>query len=259
MIFLPNQLFKKAASFKRYGQLFSNWWTACFARYLAKIFPNRKPVIVQFRDGRQLTFRPSSDYVALGEIFIAQNYQKLWPDSCPPLVWDIGGNIGMFVLDAFSRCPEARYVSFEPCQPTFELLDMNRRANPSIHWEVHPFGFGRATETRLAFVPKNHFGETSLFSREGRAFPLALVQLEEFWRKAGRPNVGLLKVDCEGAEFEIFESLSPEFFRAVKQILVEIHPVSGKAPESLLSLFRLQGFRIKNDLAPLYSASRDRN
>ena len=253
----PNRLLRKAASLRRYWQLFSNWWTPCFSSYLARSFPSRKPVLVQFRDGRRLTLRPSSDYVALGEIFIAQNYQKLWPESCPQLVWDIGGNVGMFVLDAFSRCPHTRYVSFEPCQPTYELLEINRQANPSINWEIHPLGFGRATETRLAFVPKNHFGETSLFSRQGQAFPLALARLEDFWRNSGRPYIGLLKVDCEGAEFEIFESLSPEFFRAVDQVLVEIHPVPGKCPDSLLDLFRSQGFRVKSELAPLYSASKN--
>lgn len=247
---------QKVRSLFRYIRLFSNWWIPCSAAYLAKAFPGRRKALLCFRDGRRLYFRPSSDFIALGEIFIAENYQKAGRLSCPELVWDIGGNIGMFVLDAYSRCPQARYVSFEPCQPTFSILAENLQINPAIRWEIHPFGFGRANEVRTACVPRNLFGETSIFCRDGAQFPLLLRRPDEFWEQAGRPAIGLFKVDCEGAEFEIFETMSHEMFAAIDHIIVEIHPVPGKTADFLLQLIIARGFDIQTGMAPLYYASR---
>lgn len=253
---LHSVVLQKARSLLHYIRLFSNWWVPGFAAYLAKAFPRRSKALVRFRDGRRLYFRPSSDFIALGEIFIAKNYRKLLLGACCDLVWDVGGNIGMFVLDAYARCPKTRYVSFEPCGPTFSILSENLQANPAIQWEIHSFGFGRANEIRTAFVPRNLFGETSLYGREGAEFSLKLRRPDEFWEEAGRPTIGLLKVDCEGAEFEIFEAMSEKMFAAISQIVVEIHPLPGKPAELLVRRIRAHGFTVQSNLAPLYYASR---
>lgn len=57
-------------------------------------------------------------------------------------------------------------------------------------------------------------------------------------------RIHLLKVDREGSEYGIFESLSPEAASRIDQIAMEVHPVPGKSPEGLRSALEALGFDV---------------
>ena len=44
----------------------------------------------------------------------------------------------------------------------------------------------------------------------------------------------LLKVDCEGSEYAIFENMNLKILEKIQYIFLEVHPVAGSSSESLL-------------------------
>jgi FkbM family methyltransferase len=52
----------------------------------------------------------------------------------------------------------------------------------------------------------------------------------------------LLKVDCEGAEFDIFGNIDSDVLRQARRIVMEFHRTAGD-PELLLQRFSDSGFR----------------
>lgn len=217
---------RKLLSFCKYIRLFRNWWIAAGARYLrARLGAERQ---LHLRSGGSFEFVPASDFIAVGEIFVAEVYRPVTALASVRLVWDVGGNIGCFVLWASRYLPGAQFHSFEPASQTFDRLRRNQQSNPSIAWQVHPFGFSSKDEVCEARTPKGMAGETSRFAAEGEAVRLELRDINRYWHEQGRPVVDILKIDCEGGEHDIFDRIWPDFMRCVRSVIMEVHTVPGR-------------------------------
>jgi FkbM family methyltransferase len=152
-------------------------------------------------------------------------------------VVDIGANQGFFSLWAANQ--GARVWAIEPCAQTFEILVDNVRRN--------------RLENRIATIQaavSDHEGEVPLFidqdasgqihsesvSLHGHGrFPAASVKsltLDSLLRNL--PQIDLLKLDCEGAEYEILGSASPEIFQKIDRIVMECHERRMPEAEAIL-------------------------
>jgi len=235
-------LLRKAASLAKYAATFSNWVTAASLRYRAASLPS--PVRLNFRDGRVLFIDPSVDKVSMGELFIAESYAPCAEGFSPKLVWDIGGNIGCFPLWASTRFPGAQFVSFEPCESTFQRLARNQESNPAIAWKLENFGLSSHTETCTAFVTGNS-GETSRYGGKGTPVTFELRGITDYWIAAGKPKVDLLKIDCEGGEYKILEGADDAMMRTVDRVAMEVHPIEGFDPHAIYEKLERLGFEVK--------------
>ena len=237
-------MLQKFKSLRRYRQTFRNWWIAAGARYLrGRLGPLRE---LRLRAGGRFNFVPASDFVVVGEVFVAGAYDGVAGLRGVRRVWDVGGNIGCFVLWASGQFAGAEFHSFEPCAGTFAVLEANRALNPGIRWRVHPFGFSERDEVCVARMPKGMSGETSRFAADGEEVRLELRDIEKHWVAAGRPRIDLLKIDCEGGEYAILRRLSPEMLAAIGALVVEFHVVPGCTAEAALAPLRAAGFALQS-------------
>ncbi len=62
-------------------------------------------------------------------------------------------------------------------------------------------------------------------------------------------RVDLLKIDTEGAEMGIIQSLTADDWSKIRQTIIEIHDVADVAP--IEAILRQHGFRLTNDINPL--------
>ena len=235
---------KKLNSLIKYIGLFKTWLVPAFARYFGQFM--RKTVLLSFRDGRKIAFRPSSDHVALGEIFVAEGYKLC--NSVPndvTEIWDIGGNIGAFVIWASKLFPDAGFTSFEPCPDTFEILKNTQINNPKIRWETASFGLSSKNEMCVAYVPHGHYGETSRYAVSGKKVEFELKAIDDYWIAKGSPRIHLLKIDCEGGEYAILEGCSEKLLSNIDFIIMEIHPIVGHNPEAIRHKLERAGFSCK--------------
>jgi FkbM family methyltransferase len=123
-------------------------------------------------------------------------------------VCDIGANKGSFVFWLSRWCRNGSVVAFEP-QPQFaELLGRLTRDLKLDNVTVEPKAvFSRSGNADL-FVPKGQLPSASLVSKTAGAsdfetISVPMVPLDDYFAQTER--IAFMKVDVEGAEFEVFK------------------------------------------------------
>jgi len=147
---------------------------------------------------------------------------------------DIGANCGMATIILAKQNPESKIYAFEPHYPTFLLLQENVELNKLTN--VHLFNMAVSDSSNKKLTLYNHpdfsGGNTTCsnsevfanhFRRPFETVEVDCISLDEIIEKYNIDNVHLLKIDCEGAEYEIL--YNSQFFKnkMIKNIVGEFH------------------------------------
>jgi FkbM family methyltransferase len=185
--------------------------------------------------GREVFYRPAtSDPLAIYQVLvrgreIAEYY--LPPRLRPQVILDIGSNIGSSILFFHEQFPDALIYGFEPHPETFRVLEKNVAGISSV--KIFNYGLG-AADAEIS-VPFDN-ADFSRFMGSGEpadwAGPLSptVCQIKHAGVAAqslGLTNVDLIKIDCEGAEYDVLTSLPPDLLRRCKWIVGEMHDTSA--------------------------------
>ncbi|MGB3296359.1 MAG: FkbM family methyltransferase, partial [Phormidesmis sp.] len=176
---------------------------------------------------------------------------------------DIGANIGIFSLHAASLFPKANILAYEPADQARPYLKKNCEG---LNITVFPYAVsnksgeanlnldGDLTACYISQTGDENYGSESsnslandITNHAGRSQKCVLITLDEIAKKFEYP-ISLLKLDCEGSEYDILKSSSLSKFR---EIVGEFHDCPNGNPDIGLSLLRESGFEInKWDLFP---------
>lgn len=199
------------------------------------------------------------------EIFMEECYLKdlLLPLPENPAIVDIGANAGYFSLQALSRFPGARVFAFEPVPANFRLLMRNRDLNPGRTLTCLPKAVaGEPGELVLAFEGGEDFTTSATVlgggeDQKGR-IRVAAVTLAEILSGHDLERIDLLKMDCEGAEYEIFYRSAPEILARIGRIVMEVHagPQKDQNIAALEDFLRKHGFATRQRPVGMLSAWR---
>lgn len=163
-------------------------------------------------------------------------------------VIDIGANQGFFSLYAASQ--GATVYAFEPCAENFEMLKWNVATN---HLSDRVKLFNSAVTGKGGTVPlfvgldasgEVLSGSVSILdeNRGGKTVQTRAVESVSLDALlAELPTCDFLKIDCEGAEYEILQNTSRASFRKIARIAMECH--SGRIGEAA-KLLSDAGFEI---------------
>lgn len=177
--------------------------------------------VVELRDGTtiRLSGHPH-DVISVFVIFVREDYGRVAPGS---VVVDLGANLGIFALYA-ARQGAALVYAYEPGEEAYATLLDNVAANGLA---------GRVLPRRAAVVgepgaPVRFPTRSSMYNRvladgeaaEGWAW-VETAGLAAIGAEAGR--VDLLKVDVEGAEYELLLGAGEDFYSRVKRVRLEYH------------------------------------
>ncbi|MGC1414514.1 MAG: FkbM family methyltransferase [Candidatus Acidiferrum sp.] len=145
-------------------------------------------------------------------------------------VIDIGAHIGFHTL-LFAKCvgPTGRVFSFEPLPENFDLLRKNVELNNLT--QVRAFDkavFSRAGEITIS-VPDDqpNSGNGSACLEKGvKQFRVNAVSLDAFCEEFSiRPDI--LKMDVEGAEYEVLKGAERVIAQFRPMLLIELHHFDG--------------------------------
>jgi FkbM family methyltransferase len=144
----------------------------------------------------------------------------------PRTILDLGANIGASVLWFHRRYPDAEIHAVEPDGRALRKLRRNVRGLPGV--TVHPVALA-GEDGRRTFYEAEQTWSSSLMAEAahgGRPATVAALTLEALMRdRVGRQRVDLLKLDVEGAEWEVLP----------KQRLAELaNAVAGELHAGLL-------------------------
>ena len=216
---------------------------AARAGSLARSGVRGKPLAKLRWRGHDVFYRPAtSDPLAIYQVLLrrggkAEYYLPLALE--PKVILDIGSNIGTSVLFFHERFPSARIYAFEPHPETFRVLQANVGSIPSV--EIFNCALG-ATNARIS-AACDRIDFSGFVAKPGSKSPRGaettidceMRHAGEVMKNLGVAEVDLIKIDCEGAEYDVLTALPEEMLRQCKWIVGEMHDVSAFSLLALLA------------------------
>jgi len=145
---------------------------------------------------------------------------------------DVGANVGFVSIAVASRYPDARVIAFEPAPKTFEILEKN----------IHDNGIANITAVNKAvnadgrdlelLVMHGDSGASNAFTNAtvaeryeseniGELVRVEALSLDAVFDEYSIDRCAFLKLDCEGAEFEVLRTT--EKLDRIDRISMELH------------------------------------
>jgi FkbM family methyltransferase len=207
--------------------------------------PDADPLATYDLGELSLLFRPRSfDKLVIREIWKWDEYflSRLNAPTGGAVV-DVGAHIGAFAVKAHALFPGLRVLALEPVLENFQILEQNLSRNGCAH--VTALNLALAAESGTVDVyldAKNTAGHSTVAKSDVRRSVPAL-SLGDLLAEQGVDRVYLLKIDCEGGEYEILHSQGfAQLASRVENLVLEYHVVAGRTFDALLDCLQGLGF-----------------
>ena len=237
--------FSKLQVFLNSRKIFKNWYI--YPKVYYKLI-NDKFVIFKTKTGLRIKIRVrSTDLMALTNVWMINEYDvEDFEINTNDTVIDIGAHIGLFSLLVSQLCKTGKILSFEPVSENFDLLVSNLKLNRIEN--ILPFNMAVSKNSgRLDLFLNNDQSAHSIFSKSSESINVESTSLQKIFEEHKISSCKILKLDCEGAEYEIIDSLPSEYLDKIQNMVIEYHLADTK-PElvkSLILKIKNAGFKIK--------------
>lgn len=235
-----------------------NWPTVIFG----KIF-NFKIKEIRLRSGAVFAVHgiiPKADLSMLIETWANHDYTPAgFEIKSTDLVIDIGANNGFFTIFAAQKALAGKVICFEPVPDLAKKIKENIRANNSKNITLEQIAVSNKKGTSEFYISKNHNGCHSLFQRDNldEKIKISTTNLESYCAEMGIKKINFLKLDCEGAEYDIFNSLSQSFLKnSIEKISMEYHDVINEHKhQEIVALLSDNNFSVRVSRGYIYASN----
>lgn len=192
-----------------------------------------------------------NDLDVLGEVFVEKQYDELELPEPPAMILDLGAHIGAALLALHVRFPQARLAAAEADPVTFRRLQRNLASLPGVRAVQAAVGDGDGT---VDFLPSRdawqsgvrEMVETISDRSAGKVVPVRAIRFDTLLDELGVDRADLVKVDIEGGEWPLVNSLVSE---RVGTLIMEWHAdMHGHEPGEIPAL--LPGHRVQVEPLP---------
>jgi FkbM family methyltransferase len=147
-------------------------------------------------------------------------------------VVDIGGYVGSFALPAAQFARGGRVFSLEPEPENFVQLEKNVRLNKLDNIKAINLAVASTDRKVLLFLNPMNPASNSIYLKGDRQVEMKAISLATLFSREGIDRCDFLKVDCEGAEYEILLTLEWSLLARIGKIACEYHePVFYGVPD----------------------------
>lgn len=198
----------------------------------------------------------------LSDLFLFSSYDYIFKPNNQYLMLDIGMNTGITSL-YMSQKPEITQIyGFEPFKPIYDIAQKHFHMNEKYSSKIKSFNYGLGDSEKqieVNFDPVGHSGMSTIIDRfedkeDLRKEIANIKKASDILKPILENNIDkkvFMKIDCEGAEFEIIPDL--ESAGLLKQIDIIIMEWHFKYPNEIIELLHSEGFECfvsqsKNDL-----------
>ena len=212
---------------------FENWWV-----YFLNVFGlSKNETVCKLRNGTKFIVRPKSfDMRMIKEVYIHKPYHRLKINKGDVVV-DIGAHIGTFSVLAGQKAGiKGEVYAYEPVPNTFDILKRNIHIN-SLQNIVYPY--------KLGISPKKGKKEFYIFKKDGKPLfhsssfyreqsgvigatvsekiEVECITLEDIFELNGLDRIDVLKMDCEGEEYNLLFGTSNKYLKRIDEMCIEYH------------------------------------
>ncbi len=187
-----------------------------------------------------------ADQSVLEEIFFDRDYFRIEPfiSAAKRGVLDVGAHKGFFILYARVFNPAVPIYAYEPEEKNFQALKkhlLENRTSGVFAKNLALAGEEGSLALHISEDSHNHTLLPVLPSFNERK--INAVLLEKVLKKMG--GCDLVKMDCEGAEFQILETAPDSVFFQVPVFFLEYHEFTPDLRVARLkTLFESKGFKV---------------
>jgi len=163
------------------------------------------------------------------------------------IIIDIGAHHGIFTIKLASL--GAKVHSFEPNPMSVEIINKNIEANSftitpivnnyavSLH-DNESVNFDLGVRSTAGSIKNLKHKEL----QSGEKIKVNTLNIDNYIINNKLKNIKLLKMDCEGAEYEIFKSSSQIY--NINYLIIEAHETLVNTPEDLIKELNLNGYKV---------------
>ncbi len=182
------------------------------------------------------------------EIFINRDYYlKL---DRVKTIFDIGAHVGIASIFLSTNYPSASIYAFEPNNKSYRRLKKNLKYNKISNVKVFNWAIvGKSTPKRTLFVDSKS-GMSTMFGRSDKELisakqTVTTKTLSKVLKAEKIKSVDLVKMDCEGAEYEILLGLNPSAYRQFKAFVIEYHDdITEHTHQDLIDIFKKNSYQV---------------
>ena len=202
-------------------------------------FIKNRGIIYQTRSGEKIKVRAgTTDRIVINEVFIYNDYTpRGFEIGKKDIVFDVGAHIGAFSV--FASKLAGKVYSFEPVAESFKILEENVALNSSKN--VFPLQSAISSETGFKdlYLCDENPGANSFYikDRSSKKAKVSTVSLSDFVKSNNILAIDFMKMDCEGAEYNILFNCPKEVLSIIKKISMEYHDIDEKMNAAVLKKF----------------------
>lgn len=214
----------------------------------SKLAPFGKDVKINLKNGLKFVVRAKTmDRSVVKEVWLQNIYNQHGINvSEGDTVVDIGAHIGVFSVYAADRSKTGQVYAFEPFIENFKRLDRHKTINSKTNLNIFNQGVSNIDGTQTLFLsPDNNTGGHSLHlkNESDNKVEIQTITLPKFCDDHQIEKIDFLKLDCEGAEFDILKSNEAILDRVDKMVL-ECHPYEDNTVQSMITLLEKNNFKV---------------
>ncbi|MFX0093624.1 MAG: FkbM family methyltransferase [Candidatus Hodarchaeota archaeon] len=226
-------------------------WPTYFADLLYAT--KKKYITYELRNGVRYKVRAKTfDKAIINEIWVQNQYTPSGFEINPSdTVVDIGAHIGVFTIFAAKYAKQGRVYGFEPVPENFALLQENINLNHLQNLTaLNKAVTKKKGSQEMRIYDVNTGGHSLVFQHHTYNYKTLTIKtesLESFINENNISRIDFLKMDCEGAEYDIFYNCPDSIFNMINKISMEYHNMDSKRYHalSLKKFLERKGFQVK--------------
>ena len=226
---------EKIAILLRSRKKFKNWYLYPLI-YLNII--KRGFVTFKTNSGLKMKIRvKSTDLMQLTTIWLTREYEAPgFEIKENDTIIDVGGHIGLFMLFCEQFCHKGKIYCFEPASDNYKIFLDNTKLNNFKN--VFPFNIAVSKQDgKIPLYLNDDTSGHSIFLKNSNSIQVDSITLQKIFDLNNIEKCNLLKLDCEGSEYEIIDSLPESYFSMIDKMIIEYH-FAEKYPKLLTNLIK---------------------
>lgn len=196
-----------------------------------------------------LTVRDDADQSVIAEIFKLREYRRAEEKirSATSAIIDVGAHAGFFSLYTRALNSTVPIFALEPEPNNLIGLQKNISQNEAAGITVVPKALTSATgRVDLIITNDNHNHYVARpFKDDGKKIRVASTSLADLCTNHAIEKINLLKMDIEGGEYLVFDTLQAADFAKIEAVILEYHNTKSKNYKSIEQNLREHGFSVE--------------
>jgi len=194
----------------------------------------KEPFILQSSNGISVEVPQRMMHTAK-EVFFTDDYRfdqikdHVLKNQQNPVIIDVGANVGYLSAFSFTRFPNAKVISVEPIPKNLELLKRNQLRNDGFDWTIIEGVLAdKSGEVEIQFDNSDSFSTSaSMYGLDSGKDSVKVKSrtLVSLMTELALPAIHILKLDCEGSEYDILYCQSKDELNTIAFITMETHQI----------------------------------